>query len=56
MRVSGWALVSGITLGGAAVGGGTDKAGRNAELLDDLAIEIDVAANGDAIIHVAGLT
>ncbi len=49
-------VVSGITLGGAAVGGGQDPLGRDAELLDDLAIEIDVAANGDAIIHVASLS
>ncbi|MCK0164038.1 DUF6160 family protein [Marinobacter sp. S6332] len=49
-------VVSDITIGGAAVGGGTDLINRDASLLDDLAIEIDVAANGDAIIHVAGLT
>lgn len=64
-------VVSGITLGGAGVAGGMsygsqmavargdltpEEAVANSGLLDDLAIEIDVAANGDAIIHVASLS
>lgn len=43
--------VSGIELGGSTVG--TDVAGN--ELLDELAIDIDVNANGDAVIHVGSL-
>lgn len=47
-------VVSDVVLGGAGVH--LDPNGTTSQLLDDLAIEIDVAADGDAVIHVASIS
>ena len=46
-------VVSDVVLGGAGVH--LDPTGQVSQLLDELKIEIDVAADGDAIIHVGSL-